>query len=49
MSGSSRRAHFVIRIPSKKFEHFINEVGELGNLITKEIGGENVTSQYFDT
>jgi hypothetical protein len=37
--ASNRRANFVIRIPSKKFDQFINEVGELGNLITKEIGG----------
>ena len=47
-SSPDRQAHYEIRIPSKKFEQFINEVGELGNLITKEIGGEDVTGQYFD-
>lgn len=44
-----RRAHYEIRIPSKKFDQFINELGDLGNLITKEISGEDVTGQYFDT
>lgn len=48
-NSPTRRAHYEIRIPSKKFEQFINEVDGLGNLITKEIGGEDVTSQYFDT
>lgn len=45
----SRKAHFEVRVPNNKFEQFINEVGNIGNLITKEIGGEDVTGQYFDT
>ncbi|HZJ57102.1 MAG TPA: DUF4349 domain-containing protein [Clostridia bacterium] len=44
-----RQANYEIRIPNKKFEQFNNEVGELGNLITKEISGEDVTGQYLDT
>ncbi len=48
-SFTPRRANYEIRIPSNKFEQFNNEVGELGNLITKEIHGENVTGQYLDT
>ena len=48
-NSPTRQAHYEIRIPGKNFEQFISEVDGLGNLITKEIGGEDVTSQYFDT
>lgn len=48
-SFSPRRANYEIRIPSNKFEQFNNEIGDLGNLITREVHGENVTGQYLDT
>ncbi|MGI6537970.1 MAG: DUF4349 domain-containing protein [Caldicoprobacterales bacterium] len=44
-----RTASYKVRIPSEKFEHFMNAVGELGNVIRSESWGEDVSAQYFDT
>lgn len=44
-----REAHYKIRIPSERFEQFMTDVGELGNVTRNESWGEDVSSQYFDT
>jgi hypothetical protein len=44
-----RQAHYKVRIPSGKFEQFITDAGELGNVTRNESWGEDVSSQYFDT
>ena len=44
-----RQAHYKVRIPSEKFEQFITDAGELGNITRNESWGEDVSSQYFDT
>lgn len=44
-----RQAHYKVRIPSQKFEQFITDAGELGNVTRNESWGEDVSSQYFDT
>lgn len=45
----NRSCHMVLRIPKDEFKNFSNEVGKLGNIILKDISGEDVTSQYYDT
>jgi len=47
--ASYRTAYFQIRIPEKSFDQFISDLGELGNIINKQIHGEDITGQYFDT
>jgi flagellar basal body-associated protein FliL len=44
-----RHAHYKVRIPSERFEQFITDVGELGNVTKNETWGEDVSAQYFDT
>lgn len=44
-----RSAHFEIRIPREYFQQFITDVGELGNLLTRQEDGKDITGQYFDT
>lgn len=44
-----RQAHYKMRIPSGKFEQFITDAGELGNITRNESWGEDVSSQYFNT
>jgi hypothetical protein len=44
-----RNAHYKIRVPSNKFEQFMTDIGELGNVTRSENWGEDVSAQYFDT
>lgn len=44
-----RRAHYKVRIPSQKFEQFLTDAGELGNVTRNESWGDDVSGQYFDT
>jgi hypothetical protein len=44
-----RTAHYKIRVPSSKFEQFMTDLGELGNVTRSENWGEDVSAQYFDT
>lgn len=44
-----RQANYKIRIPSQKFEQFMTDVGELGNVTRNESWGEDVSAKYFDT
>lgn len=45
----NRNANITARVPKDAFDEFINGIGDFGNVISKSISGEDVTSQYFDT
>ena len=44
-----RHARYKLRIPSERFEQFMTDVGELGNVTRMESWGDDVSAQYFDT
>jgi hypothetical protein len=44
-----RKANFQVRIPSKKFEQFLTDIGQLGNIIRDEKWGEDISGKYYDT
>lgn len=44
----NRRAWYTVRVPSDKFNEFLNFAGELGNVISTNRNAQNVTSQYTD-
>lgn len=46
---SNRSARFVLRIPKDSFEKFLNDIGSIGNITSKTVSGNDVTSQYFDS
>jgi hypothetical protein len=46
---SNRTARFVLRIPKNSFDKFLNDLGSIGNITSKTVSGNDVTSQYFDT
>jgi uncharacterized protein YneF (UPF0154 family) len=45
----ARNASYTIRIPSGTLDAYLNEVGNIGNVLTKTITTDDVTDQYFDT
>jgi hypothetical protein len=45
----NRTASYTIRIPATKFQSFMNEIGTIGVVTSKNLGGEDVTSQYIDS
>jgi hypothetical protein len=49
-SGSSNRyASLTLRIPAEKSEAFLNQVGEVGEIIYRSSSSEDVTTNYYDT
>ncbi|WP_165350705.1 DUF4349 domain-containing protein [Ectobacillus funiculus] len=48
-SSSTRSASYTIRIPANKLDDYLKEAGTIGNITSKQIMTEDVTSQYFDT
>lgn len=46
--SSSRYADLTIRIPEKKRDAFLNEVGEIGEIIYKSSSSEDITISYYD-
>lgn len=48
-SSSTRSASYTIRIPANRLDDYLKEAGAIGNIISKQIMTEDVTSQYFDT
>lgn len=47
--ASLRRAQFKVRIPSRLFEQFLLDMGDLGNVIWEEKFGRDISAEYFDT
>lgn len=48
-NDSCRTANYTLRIPAENFDQFIGAAGGIGNITSKNIGSEEITSQYFDT
>ncbi|MBU5483885.1 DUF4349 domain-containing protein [Clostridium sp. MSJ-11] len=48
-SIENRFAEVSIRIPVKKFNEFIKDLQNLGNITNQHINTTDITSQYFDT
>lgn len=45
----NRVASFKLRIPEKSFEQLLLDFNDIGNVINIRRGGDDITSQYFDT
>lgn len=49
-SGNTNRyASLTIRIPEKNYQKFINDAGEIGEIIYKSSSSEDITLSYYDT
>ncbi len=44
----SRSAYMVLRIPAEQLDAFLGEVGGLVNVLSQNIGANNVTAEYYD-
>jgi hypothetical protein len=47
--SGSRWADYTIRIPSTRYELFMNQVGELCHETWREANAQNITEAYYDT
>lgn len=45
----NRVASFKLRVPEKSFEQLLLDFNDIGNVINISRGGDDITSQYFDT
>lgn len=45
---TKRRLDVVLRIPSEHFKEFMNESGDLGNIIGTTTNAENITTEYYN-
>jgi hypothetical protein len=45
----SRSATYVVRIPTDKFDSFLDSVGKIGKVVHRNVSGNDVTEQYIDT
>lgn len=43
-----RRAEITVRVPSKQFDAFMDMLGGLGETMSTQVSGEDVTLRYFD-
>ena len=49
-SGSYGRAsYFSLRIPVDKYNTFLDDIAEIGDVVNKNKSSEDLTSEYFDT
>lgn len=46
---STRSAFFTIRVPEQHFLDFMTDMNTLGNIISENTYGEDITSAYFDS
>lgn len=44
-----RRAYYVARIPSARFDAFLKLSGTIGNVLSSSTSADNITSQFTDT
>ena len=44
----NRNANYTVRIPAEKFEAFLHESGQLGNVTSSSRSADNITSRYTD-
>lgn len=47
--GASRYSTLLLRVPVGQYNSFLDEVSGVGEVISKNISTEDLTSQYFDT
>lgn len=47
--GALRSGHYVVRIPSKAYDSFMNAVGDVGHQMRRIETTEDVGEEYFDT
>jgi hypothetical protein len=45
----NRSANIVARVPKASFDSFLNNMSNFGNVTVKNISGQDVTAEYFDT
>ncbi len=43
-----RNASYVVRVPNTKFDAFVKQSGNLGNVLSSNTTAENITSQFTD-
>jgi hypothetical protein len=46
--GDRRSGHWVVRVPSPKFQAFVEDVVDLGVSESQQIEAEEITEQYYD-
>ena len=46
---AGKSSNMVIRVPSSKYNDFVEENGSLGNVTSKQSSIENITQEYYDT
>lgn len=46
--SSYRSANYTVRVPSDKYETFLNQIGELGTVTQSDTSTDDVTLQYVD-
>ena len=44
----NRYADYTVRVPAGRFKEFLSQTGVLGNVLSRNLYAENVTSQYTD-
>ncbi len=44
----NKNSHYVIKVPSERFDSFMSSSGDIGDLIEKSEEKEDVTTQYMD-
>ena len=44
----NRYADYTVRVPADRFKEFLSQTGVLGNVLSRNLYAENVTSQYTD-
>ncbi|MBR5967573.1 MAG: DUF4349 domain-containing protein, partial [Lachnospiraceae bacterium] len=47
-SNNARIANYVLRIPSEMLDSFLNQVGNIGNIISQSSSSEDITLSYID-
>ena len=48
-SSGYRRASYTVRVPSERFESFLNQAGTLCHVTYTSQNAQDITEQYFDT
>lgn len=43
-----RNANYVVRVPCARFDAFVKQSGDLGNVLSSNTSAENITSQFTD-
>ncbi|MFZ1320865.1 MAG: DUF4349 domain-containing protein [Ignavibacteria bacterium] len=46
--SNNKQGSITVRVPSEKFDSFLNSIGSAGKVISQNISGQDVTSEYID-